>query len=387
MRRKEAARAGQPLKVAMIGQRGIPAAYGGVERAVEELAARLADRGHDVTVFCRRGDRPVEPRIHRGVRLRYLRVIDGKHVGQLLQSGLATLRVIGGGYDVVHYHAMGPTLFAPIARFARRGVVVNTVQGRDDRRAKWGPLAKRLLAIAAWTSAKVSHRTIVVSRALQEDFRDSFGRDTVYVPNGIAGQPRRGAGDTLDALDLKKHRYLLHVGRLVPEKGVDLLLRAFSKVDTDLPLVIVGEAAATEGYVAGLKELAAADSRVRLVGPRFGDELAELFTNAMVFVQPSHLEGLPIALLEAAEYGLPVIVSDIGPHVEVVGHHAPGRRIFPDGNLAGLCDAIDAVIAEPDAERSAADDLRSDVLREYDWDAITDRTVDVYRAALADRRR
>jgi glycosyltransferase involved in cell wall biosynthesis len=386
-RANEAGDTARPLKVAMIGQRGIPAAYGGVERAVEELAARLADRGHDVTVFCRHGDRPVEPRIHRGVRLRYVRVVDGKHIGQLLQSGIATLRVIGGGYDVVHYHAMGPTLFAPLARVTRRGVVVNTVQGRDDRRAKWGPLAKRLLSIAAWTSAKASHRTIVVSRALQDDFRDSFGRETSYVPNGIASLPRQSPGDTLDALDLKRHRYLLHVGRLVPEKGVDLLLRAYAKVDSDLPLVIVGEAAATEGYVADLNDLASRDPRVRLVGPRFGTELAELFTNALVFVQPSHLEGLPIALLEAAEYGLPVIVSDIGPHIEVVGEHAPGRRVFPDDNLAGLCDAIDAVIADPEGERAGAEDLRSTVLRNYDWDAIADRTVDVYRSALTARRR
>jgi glycosyltransferase involved in cell wall biosynthesis len=376
-----------PLKVAMIGQRGIPASYGGVERAVEELAARLADRGHDVTVFCRRGDHEDEPRQYRSVRLRYVRVVNGKHIGQLLQSGLASLAVIGGRYDIVHYHAMGPTLFSPIARWCTRAAVVNTVQGRDDQRAKWGRVAKRLLAVAAWTSAKISHRTIVVSRALQDDFQVSFNRASTYVPNGIASQPREDAGDTLDLLDLKKHRYLLHVGRLVPEKGVDLLLRAYAKVDTDLPLVIVGDAANTEGYVAELHRMAANDSRIRLVGPRFGPALAELFTNAMAFVQPSHLEGLPIALLEAIEYGLPVIVSDIGPHLEVVGDdHGPGRRVFPDDNLAGLCDALDAVIADPDAERVGAVDLRREVLEAYDWDTVADRTVEVYRSALTARR-
>jgi glycosyltransferase involved in cell wall biosynthesis len=372
----------RPLRVAMIGSRGVPARYGGVETAVEELSASLVERGLDVTVFCRADPNHPAPAVHRGIRCRYVPTIEGKHSGTFVHAAACTLRTAGRSFDLVHFHAMGPTLFAPLPRWIGRRPVVATVQGRDDQRAKWGLVAKTVLGLAARTSAHVPHETIVVSRQLQDEFRRDFGQDTTYIPNGIAPSPLVPDPDRVPAqFGLVPGRYLLVVGRVVPEKAFDVLVRAYRDVPGDVPLVVVGPAEPSP-FADSVRELAAGDPRVRMLGPVYGDDMKALWQGALAFVQPSHLEGLPLVLLEAASHGLPVVVSDIGPHVEVVGAASrPGRRVFPRGDVAALTAALTDLLAAPEADRAAAPDLRTAVLRDYSWQSVTDATLEVYERA------
>lgn len=371
----------------MIGQQGIPARHGGVERAVEEVSARLVKRGHDVTVFNKhvKDESPIPS--HRGIRIHYVRARSGKYTGNLTTSLLSTLHTLIHRYDVVHYHALGPTVFAPLARLRPGVKVVATVQGRDDQRAKWGGFAQRMLRLAAWTTARVPHEVVVVSQSLKEDFRQSYGRRTVYIPNGVNPPLDVQIPDhppILQKLDIEGHPFLMTLGRLVPEKAVDELLRAFAKVPGESRLVVVGGGSGADEFEDELRRLAAQDERVVLAGPVFDDDLDALLRSASGFVMPSHLEGLPLALLEAASYGLPLICSDIDPHVEVLERSGPGRRLFRTGDVADLQHVLESFLDALPAEQAAAADVRASVLSRYSWDDITARLEETYEQAMAD---
>ena len=377
--------AGGRLRIAMIGARGVPATFGGIERHVEELGARLVDRGHEVTVFCRSNYSGADLGRHRGMRLAPLPTVGTKHLDAIVHSGVSTLEAMAAAYDVLHYHAIGPGMLAVLPRYLSRAKVVLTVHGRDDERAKWGRGAKTVLGMAGWLSARVPDATIVVSRDLERHYREAHGRPAVYVPNGVHAARPRPAGGGLARLGLQPGRYLLFVGRLVPEKAPDQLVAAFRRLPGDRRLVVVGDSSFTDRFTAGLRHLAAGDPRVVLPGYLYGAELEELYSNAAAFVLPSLLEGLPLTLLEAASHGLPVVASDIPPHLEVLGSAGPGRRLHRPGDLDQLLGALQQVLADPPAERAAAHELRDRVLRAYCWDDVAERTEAVYRAVLERR--
>ncbi|MGE0726608.1 MAG: glycosyltransferase family 4 protein [Acidimicrobiia bacterium] len=373
------------MRIAMIGQKGIPARYGGVEKAVEELSARLVQRGHHVTAFNRReADRP-QPAEHRGIELRYVPAFGGKHMLNMTQSIGGTISTLLKHYDIVHYHALGPCLASPIARLRPSSRLVVTIQGRDDQRAKWSRPAQLVLSTAAWMSANVPHGGIAVSQQLQREFRDQFGKDTVYIPNGVAVVPEQAISaedDPLPRFGLTPGRYLVNIGRLVPEKAIDQLLRAWTKVDTDLRLAIVGGSSHTDDFVDRLHRLAAQDERIVLTGPVYGPGQDRLFRNAAGYVMPSLLEGLPLALLEAISYGLPVTVSDIPPHLEVVGSSEPGQRVFKAGDLDDMAKQLQLMVDDIAGERDAAQLLHDRVIDEFSWERVTDKTEEYYESLL-----
>jgi glycosyltransferase involved in cell wall biosynthesis len=368
------------LKIAMIGQRGVPASFGGVERHVEELGARLAEQGHEVVVFCRHGYSEDEPTAYRGMELVHVRTVDSKHLESIVASATSTLGTIGRDFDVVHFHAIGPGLFAPFVRLLTRARVVQTIHGLDGERAKWGRLASVLLRYGTWLSAKVPHATIVVSKALQEAYRERYGSETVYIANGTPDVESREASAITERWGLTKGSYVLAVGRLVPEKAPEHLLAAFADVPGDVRLVLAGGSSHTDEYVADLEARAAADPRVIMAGYVYGTVLEELYANAAVFVLPSLLEGLPLTLLEAASYGCSIVASDIPPHLEVIGASGPGARVFPAGDVHQLTKAItEALQAPADEERAGAEALSERVRRTYSWDTAAADTDAVYR--------
>jgi len=372
----------RPLRIAMVGQKGMPATYGGIERHVEELSARLVALGHEVTVYCRDSYDAMPMDQYLGVRLRRTPTLPTKHFDAIAHAATATLAALRAKPDVLHYHGIGPGLVAPLPRYLSRVRVVQTIHGLDNQRAKWGRLAKAVLGAAHWTSGKVPDVRIAVSQTLAAHYRDRFGTDTRYVPNGVAMQRRVPAHQITSRFGLTEQGYLLLVGRLVPEKAADLLIRAFRRLPTDLRLAVVGGSSFSDEYVKVLREAAGDDPRIVFTGFAYGDLLAELYTNAAGFVQPSRLEGLPLTLLEACAYGLPVVASDIPPHVELLGEDAPGHRLFADGDEDGLVAALSRLLADPGAERAGA--LRhGGLLRaEYSWDAAAREIERVYLSVV-----
>jgi glycosyltransferase involved in cell wall biosynthesis len=372
----------RPLRIGVIGARGVPATFGGIERHVEELGARMAARGHDVTIFARTNylDRPVTE--HRGMRVVALPTVGTKHLDAIAHAGLSTLRAMGSRMDVLHYHAIGPGITAALPRYASRAKVVLTVHGRDGERAKWGRGASAVLSGAEWLSARVPDATIVVSEDLARHYRDAHGRRAIAIPNGVEPGVHVPATRITERWGLTEGSFIVFVGRLVPEKAPDQLLQAYRDVPGDRRLVLAGGTSFTDTFVEGLERAAATDRRVLMPGYVYGETLQELYANATAFVLPSLLEGLPLTLLEAASYGTPVIASDIPPHLEVLGGEGAGRRIFPAGDVGALGAAIQRSLADPAAERAAAAAIRDDVLARYDWDDATERTLEVYRSIL-----
>ena len=371
----------------MVGLRGVPATWGGVERHVEEIGARLVARGHEVTVFCRPGYCDSGGGLHRGMRTRTLATVEGRGVEALVHSANAALRTLGRRYDVVHFHAVGPGLAAPLPRMLSNAAVVQTIHGLDADREKWSGFGRAALRVGTWMSARVPDVTVTVSRALQDHYREIYGRDTVYVPNGALPGRRVDARHLRERFGLEPGGYLLYVGRLVPEKAADVLLEAYAGLEGDVRLVVAGDSSHTDDFAAHVRALAARDPRVVLPGYVHGDDLAALYTHARSFVLPSRLEGLPLTLLEAAGYELPLVVSSIPPHLEVVGGaDRPGVRIARPASVGDLRDALARSLAGGDAERVSAAANAARVLEHYDWDRAASLLEEVYLAAAPSTR-
>ncbi|MEU7845834.1 glycosyltransferase family 4 protein [Micromonospora parva] len=368
----------RPLRIAMIGQKGMPATYGGIERHVEEMASRLAGYGHEVTVYCRRsyGETPADG--YRGVRLRQTHTIASKHLDAIVHAATSTMAAMTARPDIVHYHGLGPALVAPLPRALSRARVVLTVHGLDNQRGKWGLAARAVLGSAHWFSGYVPHQRVAVSQGLAAHYGTRFGSPTTYIPNGVNPARTARIRQIQDRFGLTPGGYLLLVGRLVPEKAADLLIRAFRRTGTPMRLAIVGGSSFTDDFVDRLRREAGADDRIVFTGFAYGDLLAELYSGAAGFVQPSRLEGLPLTLLEAAAYRLPIVASDIAPHVEVLSADAAGGRLFRDGDEDDLVRALTALLADLPGERAGAVALSERVTGRYSWDTAARELEQLY---------
>ena len=362
----------------MIGQKGVPATYGGIEKHVEEIARRLAQCGHRVDVFCRLYYTPAGA-VSPGVHVLRRPSIHTKHLDTASHVAWSTLEAMARRYDVVHFHALGPSVFAALPRITGSRTVV-TVHGLDWQRQKWGPLASWLLRRCEGPAAHFPDRTVVVSRTLREYFRNHHHCDAVFIPNGTHLPQPRPARKILQ-LGLEPGKYILFVGRLVPEKGAHFLCEAFSRIDTDLKLVLAGGHSFSQDYAGMLKRYES--DRVRMLDYVFGESLEELWSNAYLVVQPSTMEGLSIALLEALSYGRCVLISDIPENLEVAEHCSVS---FRSQDVDDLTQKLEGLIRDPARVRSFEDKARGHIQTHYSWDHVGEATERLYRELLEARR-
>lgn len=384
------------MKIAFIGQKGIPAAEGGVERHVEELATRLADLGHEVFVYSRRHYTKYDFPKYKGVNLIYLPSLETKNLDAITHTFLATFDALRRDLDIIHYQGVGPSTLAFIPRILKpKARVITTFHCRDQFHQKWSFFARKYLAFGEFAASKFSHQTVCVSKVIKSLVKEKFGREASYIPNGVALQ------NGVDENEIKKlfpspsrDKYILTCGRLVRHKGVHLLIEAFknlkSKISNlktasqnsnlnNLKLVIVGGSVGTDGYVKELKKLAEGRNDIVFTGFQFGKTLAALFKNAYIYVHPSYSEGLPITVLEAMGYGKCVLVSNIPENIEAFA----GRGyMFLNKNVEDLAYKIRLLLENPDLVQKAGRIARHYVLQNYNWEKITENTLDLYKRAL-----
>jgi len=362
----------------MIGQKGLPATYGGIERHVEEIGRRLVAAGHDVSAFCRLYYTPAGAQYH-GVHLLRRPSINTKHLDTATHVAWCSIEATLRRYDIVHFHALGPSAFAWLPRLRGARTVV-TVHGLDWQREKWGKLASWVLKQCEYPAAHFANRTIVVSKTLRDYFRDHHHCDAAYIPNGTNLPVPRPARRIL-SLGLTPGKYVLFVGRLVPEKGVHYLCEAFNAIDTDLKLALVGGLSFSQSYVDLLKRYAG--DRIRLLDYVYGEALEELWSNAHLVVQPSTMEGLSIALLEALSYGRCVLLSDIPENLEVAEDCAVSFRSKDVGDLK---DKLEMLLARPDLVRHYEEKAKNHVRLQYSWDKVAESVEALYLSQLAGNR-
>jgi len=362
------------LRIAFIGGRGVVSQYSGIETYYEEVGSRLAQMGHDVTIYCRNYFTPDQTH-YRKMRLVRLPTLRTKHLDTIVHTALSTLHVCREKYDIVHFHALGPALFSWIPRlFGARTVV--TVQGLDWQRKKWGRFSSAVLRLGERASATLPDATVVVSRTLQEYFRRVHGTETCFIPNGTHILPRL-RGPHLSRWGLEENGYVLFMGRFSPEKNCDLLIRAFESLPQDARLVLAGGSSHSDDYVAKLRQLAG--DRVKFIDWLSGDALQELLTNAAIFVLPSDLEGLSLALLDAMAAGVCVLASDIPENRELVDGVG---FTFQHGNLSDLERMLQMLWADPEMRQLAGEAARLRVQESYLWPWIAEAVERSYISAL-----
>jgi glycosyltransferase involved in cell wall biosynthesis len=362
----------------MAGLRSPWGTEGGVESHVAALAPRLVSRGAHVTVYCRERYNPHGNCYREGVRLADVPTVYSRSAEAFVHTAITTPRACLR-HDIVHLHACGPALFAPVARaLGRRSVV--TLHGRDWARDKWGAAAKAVLHASARVGVRGADAVITVSEELAPWCEEQGAAGTEIIPNGV--DPHEPvAWDPAIFPMLRPGGYFLFLGRLVPEKGLETLLAAASLARVDLPVVITGGGAYTAGFVGRLRREASED-HVVFTGPRFGLEKRMLLTHARAFVFPSRLEGMPVALLEAMAAGLPLLASDIAPNRQA--HGGLARWTPPVDDVPAWARALkDATNASPDSMARSGADVRHRAETLFGWDAVADRTMAVYRRVAA----
>jgi glycosyltransferase involved in cell wall biosynthesis len=364
----------QPLRVAFIGGRGVISKYSGIETYYEEVGKRLVEMGHEVTVYCRTYFTPAVAE-HKGMLLVRLPTIRSKHLETVIHTLLSTVHALTQRYDIVHYHALGPALFSFLPRLLGKKTVV-TVQGLDWQRKKWGWLASAVLRMGERASVQLPDGTMVVSRTLQRRYRENHGVEAFYVPNGGVLRERSEPKKILD-WGLEPGKYVLFLGRFSPEKGCHLLIEAFEQVldqlEPDVKLVMAGAASYCDEYSRDLRTHAS--ERIRMLDWVSGEILDELLTNAMVFVLPSDLEGLSLALLDAMGAGLCVLTSDVPENREAVDGVG---FTFERGNAADLAERLRFLIANPAVRHAAGKAARKRVEHEYQWQKVAEEIERVY---------
>jgi len=359
------------MRVMVTGVRGIHGVEGGIESHVEQLYSGLAEQGVEVEVIVRSPFQPAEAGVTwRGLHLRRIWSPKTKGLEALVHTFLAVLWAAFSRPDVLHIHAIGPGLFIPLARLFGLKVVF-THHGPDYDREKWGVFAKRLLRLGEYLACKFANERIAISQTIRDLIRNNYGKDALLIPNGVPRASLRAPGSTMREFELEAQRYILQVSRLVPEKRQLDLINAFEKSRLDgWKLVITGALKQGDPYVDKVLRRSLEVDDVVLTDFRHGDELAELFTNAGLFVLPSTHEGLPIALLEALSYGLRVLASDIPANLEVsLNEH----QYFNLGDTDELAERLKCFATNPPSPAQTSDIIEW-VHQKYDWVQITKET-------------
>ena len=353
------------LKIAFIGQKGIPAIYGGIENFTEEVSIRLAEKGHRVTVYCRPHYTSFEG-LYRGVDLKKIKSIKTKHLDALSHTFFCSLDSLGKDFDIICYQALGPSSLCFIPRFLGKTKVFTLIHSLDWKRKKWGKAAQFLIRMAEYPSILFPHKVAVVSDALKSYFEEKFNVRVEKITPGIKPAKFREPG-RIKEFGLEKDKYILFLGRLVPEKGCHYLLEAFQNLDTDFKLFIAGDGYFSDEY---LKTLHQKKSDKIIFGGYVDEKLKEeLYSCAYLFVLPSEMEGLPHTVWEALSYGKCVLTSDIPENREAFG---PWGITFKNRDILDLKEKLKLLLSRKDLVNSKNKERMEYIGKNYSWDKTAD---------------
>jgi glycosyltransferase involved in cell wall biosynthesis len=361
----------------MLGTRGIPANYGGFETFAEELCARLAERGHDVTVYCRQAQYDEPLPTYRGVRRVVLPGIHTKALDTLSHTFVATLHLLAHRADIAYYCNCANAWFMALPRLFGIRTLLNT-DGLEWERAKWGPAAKTFYRISEHAASWFPHMLVSDSRVIQRYYREHFGCESEFVPYGADQLERGRDAGLVRALGVEPGEYFLYVSRLEPENNAHLLVEAFERVKTDKRLLVVGSAPFADAYIRRLH--ATTDPRILFPGGLYGETYKALQANAYAYVNAMEVGGTHPAILEAMGAGNAVLVSDIEYNAEAVGE---AGLTFRNKDAADLREKLQWLADRPEEVARFGRNARARVSERYDWERVTDQYEQLFAALAA----
>lgn len=371
----------QKFRIAMLGHKRIPSREGGVEIVVGELSTRMAQMGFDVTCFDRKGHHvsgaaydEASKNEYCGVKVKRVWTLDKKGLAAMTASFSGALLAAFGRYDVVHFHAEGPCTMMWLPKLFRKKCIA-TIHGLDHQRAKWGKFASWFIRTGEKCAVRFANEIIVLSENVRKYFKDTYNRDTVFIPNGVLPAEPKEAKEIEKLYGINKDEYILFLGRLVPEKGVKYLIQAYKELDTDKKLVIAGGTSDSGEHLNELLELADNDPRIIFTGFVSGRVLEELYSNAYIYVLPSDLEGMPLSLLEAMSYGNCCVTSDIPECTSVLGERGV---TFKQGSVQALKEKLSQLCCDSQTVISFRNYTAEYICSRYNWEKVTKETLKLY---------
>lgn len=376
------------MKVAVIGPKGLPAKQGGIEHHCSEVYPRMVAQGNSVVLYARSSYTDFswfQKYSYEGVEVVNLPSLCLRGIDAFMSSFLGAISVCLGQYNIVHFHALGPALFCWLPKlvpFTRKPKVVVTCQGLDWQRAKWGRFSSALIRLGERAAALFADEITVVSKDLEAYFWQTYRRKTVYIPNAPAtyadSDPNFEFGTSLG---LESGKYVVFLGRLVPEKRPELLIEAFKQLEEKgWKLVLVGGVSDTSSYQRELVKRAGQRQDIVFAGELRGKLLAEIVRGAGLFALPSDLEGLPLAMLEAMREGVPILASDILAHRQLLG--SDRGILFRAGSIQSCVEKMQFSLCNLDLLSSMAINAKRHVAEYYTWEKVTAENLDVYSTLL-----
>jgi len=364
------------MKIAMIGQKGIPTLFGGVERHVEEISWRLAKNGHQVFVYARSYYTPPKTEKYRGVIIIRLPSVRTKHLDAFTHTFIATWHALFKiRPEVIHYHGIGSALCLWIAKlFSPKIKIVFTFHSQDYFHQKWGKIAQTALRIGEKIGCSLADEILTVSLLLQKYVQMKYKRKSSFIPHGV-NQEKYLPANLIKKWGLKKNSYILVVTRLIPHKGVHYLIKAYRGIKTDKKLVIVGPSFYTRDYERKLKEMAKNNSKIIFVGAQQGNILKELYSQAYLFTSASEQEGLPLNVMEAASFGRPLLLSNIPEHQNIFGDLPV---FFKNKNVRDLRKKLIFILQNPQMACQKGKKIQEYGQKNYDWDKSVKQIISVY---------
>jgi glycosyltransferase involved in cell wall biosynthesis len=371
------------MRIAVIGAKGLPPKQGGIENYCAAVFPKIVEKGHSVHLFAQSAYTG-HPWFHRykyrGVNVTTLPSFGINGIDTLFSSAVASLLTVWPRYDIVHFHALGPGLFSFLPHLATKSKVVVTCHGLDWQREKWGRQSGRLIRLGEKASVRFAHRITVVSADLQNYFAKTYGLSTTFIPNAPADYDESDPTFSyVRSLGAEPGKYIVFLGRLVPEKCPDLLIQAFQSIQAkDWKLILVGGHAAADLFGNKLYRLAATNRNIIFAGQLRGNRLAEVMRGAGLFTLPSNLEGSPLSLLEAMRENIPVIASDIEPHQELI--QTDKGLLFKKGDLISLQDRLTWALAHSSQMKLMAERAQKEILLNYNWHRVSTETLRLYES-------
>ncbi|MDD2656844.1 MAG: glycosyltransferase family 4 protein [Patescibacteria group bacterium] len=374
------------MRIAMIGQKGIPAIYGGVERHVHDLAIHLA-KNHEVYVYSRKWYSNSQDKKFEGVNIIHTPTIHTKHLDAIINTFTSTIHALFQKYDIIHYHGVGPSLLSWIPRvFAPKTKVVTTFHSIDRYHQKWNFFAKVILRLGEKTACTFAHKTIAVSESIKQYCLNEFNKNITYIPNGVNEKTTEIFANKLSQFHLQKNNYLVMVSRLVPHKGAHILIEAFQKLKSEnkdneniqkLKLAIVGGSAYTDTYIKKLHLQASSINDIIFTDFQTGESLEQLYVNSIALVHPSLNEGLPITVLQAMSYGVPTLVSKIPEHLEVIKNP---EVLFQENNIEDLKNILYNFLQKTEEEKKQIGKENLEIIKKYySWQVVVPEIEQLYK--------